>query len=32
MTKPLGGLKFEKFRNDLGICNISETKQKEKMA
>ncbi len=32
MTKPLGGLNFEKFRNDLGICNISETKQKEKMA
>ncbi|CAK9232647.1 unnamed protein product [Sphagnum jensenii] len=29
--KPLGRLKFEKFKDDFGVFSISETKQKEKM-
>jgi hypothetical protein len=31
MIKPLERLKFEKFKNDLGFCNLSEVKYKEKM-
>jgi hypothetical protein len=31
MTKPLGRLKFEKFKDDFGVCSLFEAKQKEKM-
>jgi hypothetical protein len=31
MIKLLGRLKFEKFIDDLGVCNISKTEQKENM-
>lgn len=31
MIKPLGRLKFEKFKDDLGFCNLSVVKYKEKM-
>lgn len=31
MTKLLGRVKFEKFIEDLGVCSIYKTKQKENM-
>jgi hypothetical protein len=31
MIKALGRLKFEKFKDDLGFCNLSAVKYKEKM-
>jgi hypothetical protein len=31
MSKLLRRLKFEKFIDDLGVCSLSRTKQKEKM-